>query len=71
MAVCYLMTATAKQNIGVKRCQKIPKLFRSFERPIQIGVSLVLLATANVATTKAKPVKEIVFSAQQSPQWTV
>ena len=47
---------------GVKRCQKIPKLFRSFDRPIQIGVSLQLLATAGVASTEAKPVEEIVSS---------
>ena len=33
MVACSLMTATTKQNSGVKRCQKIPKLFRSFDRP--------------------------------------
>jgi hypothetical protein len=32
--------ATAKQNQGVERCRKIPKLFHSFDRPLQIGVGL-------------------------------
>jgi len=42
---------------GVKRCQKIPKLFRSLDRPIRIGISLLLGDHPGVARTEAKPVK--------------
>ena len=57
MAVSYLMTATAKQNIRVSSAVRRYQRSSSLDRPIRIGISLLLGDHPGVARTEAKPVK--------------